>query len=212
MSFLSKVFSRIEDPIARARKSHQYVDGFNKEVLENPVAQKFLSCHKGCDACCHTQVSVNADEAKLLAKRVIEDDIQIDLQKLYIQGDAENCGKSWFEIPYELRGCVFLDAGGECRVYEDRPSVCRTNAAFSDPKMCETRDGVEKPVRLLNTDKADIVTITSYQASGRAGTLPLMLWYELDRASETSKKRPKKKLKDFDLKKIKKDLFKIFEV
>lgn len=210
---LQNILTKITNPIERARKSHRYVDRYTNEVLANPVAKKFLTCHKGCTACCHSQVSVSRDEAELLAHKVIHEGVEIDLQKLYIQGNVENNPRAWFELPYNMRGCVFLAEDGACQVYEDRPAVCRTNNALSSPSQCDTRDGIEKPVRLLNTEKADMVVIASYEAAGEGGVLPNMLWKALGRLSEprntvTSKKVVKKSY----LKRVKKDLSKIFEV
>ncbi|EQC47590.1 YkgJ family cysteine cluster protein [Bacteriovorax sp. Seq25_V] len=208
--------SRIEDPILRARKSHQYVSQYTNEVLNNPIAKKFVTCHRGCSACCHTQVSVNADEAQLLASKVINNEVQVDLTKLYIQGNVENNSEKWFALPYDVRGCVFLDDKGACTVYEDRPSVCRTNNVLSPPKMCETRDGVERPIRLLNTEKADMAIIASYEVSGDAGTLPSMLWKAMKQYGEppkvSEKSWSKKVTKKAYLSQLKKDLSKIFEV
>jgi len=210
---LQNILSKVPSSIDRAKKSHKYVDLYTNEVLANPAAKKFLTCHKGCSACCHTQVSVNSDEAELLAHKVIHEGVNVDLQKLYIQGNVENNAGSWFKLPYEMRGCVFLDETGSCRVYEDRPAVCRTNNALSSPKNCDTRDGVEKPVRLLNTEKADIVTIASFEEAGEGGALPHMLWKALGKLSEPRKQVVSKKVvKKAYLKRIKKDLSKIFEV
>jgi Fe-S-cluster containining protein len=158
-------------------------------------------------------VSVNKDEAKLLAHRVIEDNIELDLKKLYIQGNVENSAKQWFKLPYELRGCVFLNKNGECRIYDDRPSVCRTNNVLSDPRMCDTSDGVEKPIRLLNTDKADLAIIASYQQAGEAGTLPYMLWKELDnRGENTAPRKMGRKVGSLDVNRVKKALSKILDL
>lgn len=188
------------------------------------MAKKFITCHRGCSACCHTQVSVNKDEADLLAYRIINDNLEIDLTKMYIQANVDNDAKKWFEIPYDLRGCVFLDKDGACTVYNDRPSVCRTNNVLSPPKMCETKDGVEKSIRLLNTEKADMAMIAGFEMSGEAGTLPMMLWKALQSFGENtgakvqtsnvsfSKNQIKSLLKDSHLSKVKKSLSKIFEV
>jgi Fe-S-cluster containining protein len=211
--FLQRILSRVSSPLDRARKTHKYVDLYTNEVLANPAAKRFLTCHKGCTACCHTQVSVNSDEAELLAHKVIHDGVEVDLKKLYIQGNVENNPRKWFELPYEMRGCVFLGEEGQCRVYEDRPSVCRTNNALSSPSQCDTRDGIEKPVRLLNTEKADFAVIASYEAAGEAGALPHMLWKALGKVSEPRPKVVSKKVvKKAYLKRVKKDLSKIFEV
>lgn len=150
----------------------------------------------------------------MLADRVINDQIGIDLRKLYIQGDVENNARGWFDLPYEMRRCVFLDEEGMCKVYEDRPSVCRTNNAFNDPVDCDTSDGVEKPLRLLNTDKADIAMIASYEVAGEGGTLPLLLWKALEqyRAEINFEDKKIEEPNTNKLRSLKKNLFKIFEV
>lgn len=139
---------------------------------------------------------------------------------MYIQANVENDAKKWFEIPYELRGCVFLDEKGACSIYEDRPSVCRTNNVLSSPKLCETKDGKEKAIRLLNTEKADMAMIAGYEASGEAGTLPTMLWKALHTYNDAptspevryTNAKVKSILSENHLTSVKKSLSKIFEI
>ena len=82
--------------------------------------------------------------------------------------------------------------------------------------MCETKDGKEKQIRLLNTEKADIAIIASFEASGEAGTLPSMLWKAMKKFGEppkvSEKSWSKKVTKKAYLSQLKKDLSKIFEV
>jgi hypothetical protein len=69
---------------------------------------------------------------------------------------------------------VFLDEAGSCRVYEDRPAVCRTNAVLGSADQCDTCAGV-KPTRLIFTHKADMGIYGAYLSLKESGTLPRLL-------------------------------------
>jgi uncharacterized protein len=148
-------------------------------LFEDEIVQENVKCGKGCSFCCHTQVSVTRDEAELLAQRII-DGIDIDLERLYRQSKAENSSGEWYKMDHKTRACVFLGPEGECTVYEDRPSVCRTNNVVSDPANCSTEDGKEKSVRLLNTYASDMIIMAHFSNSKENGALPQMLFRSLD--------------------------------
>ncbi|MFG1499895.1 YkgJ family cysteine cluster protein [Halobacteriovorax sp. XZX-3] len=163
-----------------------------------------ISCRKGCSACCHTQVSVNKDEAELLASRILEDGIRVDVELLAIQYAAGNDSAAWFSIPYKQRGCVFLDDKGTCRVYSDRPSVCRTNYVISDAKHCDTSNGEFATIRILKTSKADFVTMAAFNLSSQGGALPQMLVESLNKLGEQKlSKSMKKNFKKNSFKRLK---------
>jgi Fe-S-cluster containining protein len=172
---ISKKLLKQKTPVKKAIYIHKVIDEFITKLFEDKAVQKLTTCTKGCTACCHTQVTVTSEEADLLAKRVF-DGKKIDIPKLYNQSIAKNDSADWYKLSYEERSCVFLDKKGECTIYEDRPSVCRTNHVVSDPQFCETKDGNENSVRLLKTELSDIATMVFYQNSKEAGTLPYMLW------------------------------------
>ncbi|MCR9204119.1 MAG: hypothetical protein NXH75_06055, partial [Halobacteriovoraceae bacterium] len=67
---MTKKISKISDPLKRARFVHDKVEKEITEQMKNPDVAKFVSCKRGCTACCHTQVAVTGDEAILLAKLV----------------------------------------------------------------------------------------------------------------------------------------------
>ena len=154
------------------------------EIFENPVAKSEVSCGKGCSYCCHTQVSITKDEAELLASHAVKLG-DIDIQSLYIQAQAQNSDNDWYLFDHEQRSCVFLDDENLCRVYEDRPSVCRTNYSFSEPSQCSTEDGKSKPMKILRTEKADMAVISAFEESTENGALPYMLWKSLSVMQET---------------------------
>jgi len=76
----------------------------------------WLACAPGCTDCCLDDLTIFEIEAK------------------YILGTATGLhGQS----PSAVGGCAFLSASGECRIYDSRPYVCRTQGLplrwFEDP-------------------------------------------------------------------------------
>jgi hypothetical protein len=65
-----------------------------------------LQCRQGCSSCCVDGLTVFAVEAEPIVRRHGE---------LLARGE-----------PHAEGACAFLDAAGGCRIYEDRPYVCRT--------------------------------------------------------------------------------------
>lgn len=164
---------KIADKYKRAQFIHGLVDEYNEEVFSHPLVKQFSPCKMGCTGCCHTQVSVTDDEAELLVKRIREG-ISIDENLLKLQMMAKNETADFFQIPYEQRKCIFLDGEGACKVYDDRPSVCRTNAVLGSAEQCDTTHEIQKTV-LVRTPKSDMVIYASYYHSKSSGTLPYMV-------------------------------------
>ena len=65
-----------------------------------------LQCGRGCSVCCVDDITVYTIEAQNI--RAAHSDI--------LTGGT----------PHEAGKCAFLDEQGSCRIYEDRPYVCRT--------------------------------------------------------------------------------------
>ncbi len=63
-------------------------------------------CRKGCSACCVDDLTVFEVEAEPIRRR---------------HGALLTAGR-----PHAVGACAFLDGEGACRIYEDRPYVCRT--------------------------------------------------------------------------------------
>lgn len=171
--FVLKKLNKNHLPEKRARYVHRLVDELNEYIFTNPKVKELSPCKSGCSACCHTQVSVTADEAELLAIRVNEG-VEINRDRLAIQMAAQNSTPAWTALTYEERKCVFLDKDQRCSVYEDRPSVCRTNAVIGEASQCDTSEGV-KPTRLVKTPEADLAIYASFLNASSGGTLPYML-------------------------------------
>ena len=79
------------------------------DELAAPIARVHgarLHCRPGCTGCCADGLSVFAGEAALIARHHAE---------LLAEGEPSVEG-----------ACAFLDAAGACRIYAQRPYVCRT--------------------------------------------------------------------------------------
>ena len=169
----------------RARFIHKAIDEFNTEVFAHPIVKELMPCKAGCSACCHTQVSVTQDEAQLLIDR-IHSGVKIDESRLNLQAQAGNNSEAYYKLSFQDRKCVFLNEKGECRVYDDRPSVCRTNAVLGSADQCNT-NSAQQSLRLIRTEKADMVIVAAFAFSEENGTLPYMLYKLLRQHKRVSK-------------------------
>ena len=173
IQLILKKLNKIHQSDKRAEYVHRLIDGFNDETFSNPTVKQLSPCKKGCTACCFSQVSVTQDEASVLAARV-EAGLNIDMNRLQIQMSAKDDSADYYAIPYQDRKCIFLSDEGACRVYHDRPSVCRTNAVIGTADQCDTSETIQ-PTRLVKTPEADMVIYAFYLQAKSSGTLPFML-------------------------------------
>ena len=181
VQFILDKISRVSSPIKRARIVHKAVDEFNVEVFAHPLVQQFSPCKVGCSGCCHTQVSVTSDEAELLAEK-IKEGLEINLDRLELQSKVSEQANTFYQLSYSDRRCVFLDDSDACSIYEDRPSVCRTNAVLGDAQQCLV-SGENQQLRLVKTSKADMAIYASFLHSKDSGSLPFMVFKKLKEKS-----------------------------
>lgn len=174
--FVMVHLKKIASPLERARFVHNVVDDYNRAVFSHPIVQQLSPCKAGCSGCCHTQVSLTEDEAHLLALRV-NDGLKIDYSALQIQMQAGNSSEEFYKLSYEERRCLFLSAEDTCRAYNDRPSVCRTNAVLGEASQCSTKEGVaeNQELRLVKTSQADMAIMGAFLTSKKSGTIAQML-------------------------------------
>jgi len=64
-----------------------------------------LQCRRGCSACCVDDLTVFEVEAERI---------------------RTHCSEVLASEPHPIGACAFLDGDGACRIYADRPYVCRT--------------------------------------------------------------------------------------
>jgi Fe-S-cluster containining protein len=174
----------IKNAIMRARHFHKRVDELTTDIFSHPIVQNLKGCKKGCSGCCHTEVSVTDDEAELLSHR-IKSGIKIDYVRLHTQKQAIKNGQNFYSIPYQMRACIFLSEEGHCKVYNDRPAVCRTNAVLGKSEQCSTVDGKVQVQTLIKTEEADMAIIGAFLVSNKSGVLGDMVWDKLDNEKTT---------------------------
>ena len=134
----------------RAREVHRRVDAAQARfAAQKPQVAKAVRCGRGCAHCCRVWVGVTRDEAALLAERVREGGVHPDRRRLELQRSfaepADFIGR-----PLEDASCAFLGPDGACRVYADRPSICRTVLMTSDPELCREGDLTTKVSAVIN--------------------------------------------------------------
>jgi Fe-S-cluster containining protein len=86
------------------RDLHEEVDDEAHALAK--IHSERLQCRRGCSACCLDDLTVTRIEAERIRRA------HPDLLRN--------------ERPHPVGGCAFLDGQGGCRVYEDRPYVCRS--------------------------------------------------------------------------------------
>ena len=101
---------------------HADVDGEARRLHVLHAAR--LACRRGCASCCVDGLTVFEVEAE-------------PIRRLH-------AGLLATGVPHEEGACAFLDAEGACRIYAERPYVCRTQGL--PLRWLEERDG--HPVEL----------------------------------------------------------------
>jgi hypothetical protein len=98
---------------------HDEVDRAAEALAERHRAR--LRCGRGCNACCVDGLTVFEVEAERIRAR---------------HAELLRSGR-----PHPPGACAFLGDAGECRIYPDRPYVCRTQGL---PLRWVEDDGVER--------------------------------------------------------------------
>lgn len=99
-----RVIRAPDDVLAWVERLHATVDDLVAPVVARHGER--LACRAGCAGCCGDGLTVFAIEAAVIEARHRE---------LLADGD-----------PHAEGACAFLDAEGRCRIYAERPYVCRT--------------------------------------------------------------------------------------
>lgn len=165
----------MEPGVERARFVHWCIDDYLARAPEDVKADvRMVNCEKGCAGCCHINVGITPDEAKLLAARM-RSDVVVDLEHLRTQAALPDDEGAWMLVPQGVRRCVFLDAENACSVYNDRPSACRKYFAQAKPEECSVPGG---KVHVLSLHDLEI-TASAALNLGTPGPLAKMLLKEI---------------------------------
>ena len=132
---------------------HRDVDEAAGDLARRHAAR--LRCGRGCDACCVDGISVFEIEAARIRR-----------------GNEALLATA---APHAEGACAFLDGEGACRIYEDRPYVCRTQglplrwfdrsedgATVELRDICPLNDDPDLPLETLPAD--DCWTIGLYES------------------------------------------------
>ena len=140
-----------------------------------------LSCRKGCTGCCHYEVEITQNEAVLLKDAVVGG-LSIDDDRLHLQAERERQSPEWRRFGHRDNRCVFLAEDGACRVYHDRPSICRKHVVTTPVAACSTAGEVVAPVQVL---LAEILLSAELSLEGTVyGSLSKMLLQSLQQVPE----------------------------
>ncbi|TDJ17510.1 MAG: YkgJ family cysteine cluster protein [Deltaproteobacteria bacterium] len=124
--------TELERALTALHSLHAEVDERAAELAVRHVGR--LRCGRGCSACCIDDLSVLEIEAERIRR---------GHARLLASGTAGPSG-----------ACAFLDAEGACRIYADRPYVCRTQGLplrwFSESPSGEIQE--QRDICELNLD------------------------------------------------------------
>ena len=110
-------------------------------------------CHKGCAECCHELVYCTDEEARRIHDHCAREGIGIDYAKLerqleHIEVDErmDHTGATtWNDQEEADQSCVFLGPDRACRVWAERPLVCRVHLAEGSDRFCRPHNGAVNP-------------------------------------------------------------------
>jgi len=182
----------LADGADRTRLVHQRVD----ELIEALVArdQRFgyppPFCHRGCANCCHELVYCTDQEAQRIHDHCAKEGIAIDYAKLarqleHVETDAHldhTGGTTWNDQAEADQSCVFLGEDRACRVWSERPLVCRVHLAEETDRHCRPHNGVVDPEALgisyieLSYILSAVFTLHRDSVKKTLGRLLLMAW------------------------------------
>lgn len=93
-----------DETVAWVERLHALVEEATRPIADAHAGR--LACRAGCAGCCQDELTVFEIEAEVIRRR-------------HPQVLAE-------ATPHPEGGCALLDEAGNCRVYDARPYVCRT--------------------------------------------------------------------------------------
>lgn len=115
------------------------------------VSHVKVSCASGCAGCCHLEVEITEDEAKLLACAV-QQGVAFDADRLALQAGRPTNAPEWKTGAVSENRCVFLSEQNLCRVYEHRPLACRKLLVTSPKENCTLAQQSVQPIPVLEAE------------------------------------------------------------
>jgi len=119
--------------------TQRYFRRYAIRLEQAPDVGDEMACRKGCSYCCHTRVAAPPQEVLVLVEAIERMSPELrtevaarlagNVERMSSPDAATNSSAS--------QPCAFLGDGGDCSVYEDRPSNCRRYHSLS-LKDCES--------------------------------------------------------------------------
>ncbi len=100
-------------------------------------------CQAGCHSCCKPKITVNALEAEWLRWQLSK--LPENQKAALLANEKQN--------PFRGERCAFLQASGDCGIYELRPIVCRSHGA---PLQFKEEEKIFRDVCPLNFSEQNI--------------------------------------------------------
>lgn len=120
------------------------------------VADPFVPCIKGCNACCYQRVTISTLEAEYIGYKT-----GIRPRRVMPGAPVKPIGAFGKGTP-----CTFLSSSGECSIYDARPYTCRNYVTLDvDSLLCQA-DNIQ-----LAAEKNPAATNVPMLAPGPLGSL-----------------------------------------
>lgn len=123
-----------------------------------PLKDKLnISCKRGCNFCCHINVTISPEEAKIIIAHCKKNNIPISQDYL-----NEQLKIPLDEYPLSIThsACVFIK-NGECSIYPVRPIACRKYFAFTPAERCDHKKYNKGEYKVLNYLDIDLEILLS---------------------------------------------------
>jgi Putative zinc- or iron-chelating domain len=103
------------------------------------VAERPVSCHKGCHHCCRYPVLTSILEALTVYRGIVQKRLWTSILKARFEETSDRVRGLSVEVWILSQiACPLLDeATGTCLAYDSRPFSCRTVYSRSDPHLCD---------------------------------------------------------------------------
>ena len=139
----------------------------------DPHGTADVKCSRGCNACCYQNVSVSEPEARLAFESAHQAGHKIDAERVRKQA-THGMQAYQDELTHAERRCVMLREDGDCAIYANRPSACRTYRVVSEPALCDTVSNAHGIILSLTTPYAEVV-VSAAMRSFRYGSFAAFL-------------------------------------
>lgn len=127
---LAEVTAEAVNPTAAAHAGWEHTDA----VVAEAPGRSTWACGRGCAACCHLLVRLHPAETEAIAEHVraaLPSAVREALLERLAEVATTAEGLDAAAYRHRRIRCAFLDEDDGCRIYDQRPVVCRVHASRS---------------------------------------------------------------------------------